>query len=352
MRELRAVVMYVLIITLLVIFLFLIPCFIYCEIFDSKLDLTEPLAKPLAKPYPIDVVYTWVNSKDPEWVKLKEQALGVVSDHSVIDNSKLRWVNTNEPYEEIQLSIESVRTHLPWVRNIFVVTQRPQKLPDHITSKFDLIHIHHDQIFKTPERSSGQLPVFSSHAIEANLHRIPGLSEHFIYFNDDMYINRPMERSDFFHADRPIFRYYKYYGFYINYLSRLFRLNEPFMNSNLNCRRLFEHKNLNFLPCIHHPTPITREIMFDAEKTFQKDWDRTANNKFRSFDDIVPVYISIAFAYCAKKAVMLKNDQIKHTLLATYIHAPLFHDKSHFICVNHIKADSMKLLRKQILSIK
>ena len=44
-------------------------------------------------------------------------------------------------------------------------------------------------------------PTFNSHAIEASLHRIPGLSEHFIYFNDDMFLGRPTRPERFFTAN-------------------------------------------------------------------------------------------------------------------------------------------------------
>lgn len=344
------IVMYMFIIIILVGFIFCVSVFIHCELFDNSLPKADEFALTNDdSSEPIDVVYTWVNSKDPEWIELKQKALETITDIGHIDNTKARWVNTNDPYEEISLSIESVRTYLPWVRNIFVVTQRPQQLPEHITSKFNVLYVHHDQIIH-----SHFLPVFSSHAIEANIHRIPDLSEKFIYFNDDMYINRPMKISDFFYgAKRPIFRYYKYYSFYLNYISRLVNSNEQHMNSMIHCRHLFEQKTKPYLlPCIHQATPITKEIMSDAEEMFKKDWERTSSNKFRSLGDIVPVYISIALAYHNKKAIMLKNDPIKHTLLSSYIHAPFFHNNSHLICVNHVKASSMNLLRKQILSSK
>ena len=47
------------------------------------------------------------------------------------------------------------------------------------------------------------LPTFNSHTIEMNLHRIKGLSEQFVYFNDDMFINKPMKPRDFFVHGKP-----------------------------------------------------------------------------------------------------------------------------------------------------
>ena len=42
------------------------------------------------------------------------------------------------------------------------------------------------------------LPTFNSHTIELNLHRIKGLSEYFIYFNDDTFILDKLQEKDFF----------------------------------------------------------------------------------------------------------------------------------------------------------
>ena len=50
------------------------------------------------------------------------------------------------------------------------------------------------------------LPVFNSRSIETKIHRIPGLAEHFIYFNDDMILLRPVSKSDFFENNLPVLR--------------------------------------------------------------------------------------------------------------------------------------------------
>ncbi len=344
------IILYVFVLLVLITFLLFVGVTIHCSVFHNRLEKVEINENFTIddKNDPIDVVYTWVDSKDPSWIEKKKKALGEITSHGSIDNSNKRWINTKESHEEISLSIESVRKYLPWIRNIFVVTQRPQKLPQNIIDKFNVIHIHHDQIVK----SQHHLPVFSSHAIETNIHRIDGLANKFIYFNDDMYINRHMKRSDFFYYDLPIFRYYKYFTFYVYYISKIFSIDEKFVKSLVYCRNLCENNNFYLLPCIHHATPITKEIMFDAESMFAKDWELTSSKSFRSSTDIVPIYISLSLAFRNKKVVILKNDPIKHTLMNHYIYAPFFHNSSHLICVNYMRKNKTELLRKQILSEK
>ena len=47
------------------------------------------------------------------------------------------------------------------------------------------------------------LPTYNSHTIELNLHRIPGLSENFVYFNDDVFLIRPVTPQHFFKNGKP-----------------------------------------------------------------------------------------------------------------------------------------------------
>src|SRR5699024_9004422 len=51
--------------------------------------------------------------------------------------------------------------------------------------------------------SKEYLPTFSSHPIELNLHRIDGLSERFVYFNDDVFLTKEVEKEDFFKNGLP-----------------------------------------------------------------------------------------------------------------------------------------------------
>ncbi|KAF9905085.1 Xanthine phosphoribosyltransferase 1 [Linnemannia zychae] len=53
--------------------------------------------------------------------------------------------------------------------------------------------VHHSTFF----RNKNNLPVFNSAAIESQLHRIPGLSDVFLYMNDDIYFGMPMAQSDY-----------------------------------------------------------------------------------------------------------------------------------------------------------
>lgn len=89
-------------------------------------------------------------------------------------------------------SLRSLEVNAPWIRNIYIVTngQVPTWLD---TSNPRVKIVTHKEIFT----EQNALPTFSSPAIELNLHHIPGLSDYFIYFNDDVFLGSPVYPYDF-----------------------------------------------------------------------------------------------------------------------------------------------------------
>lgn len=100
-------------------------------------------------------------------------------------------------HDELKYSLRSVVKNAPWVRKIHIVTNG--QVPAWLNLNHPKIHIvTHEEIFT----NRSYLPTFSSPAIEANLHRIPGLSKRFIYFNDDIFVMTPVTRDDFWTEKR------------------------------------------------------------------------------------------------------------------------------------------------------
>ncbi len=141
---------------------------------------------------PIDVVYTWVDGDDPAYAAVRNEwaaKLGVA----------LNPERDRDNLELLKYSLRSLERHLPWFRNLYIVTARPQAPAWLKTPGGDsrVRVVHHDEIFQDPEA----LPTFNSFAIEHNLPHIPGLSENFLYMNDDHLFGSPMARRDFLTAD-------------------------------------------------------------------------------------------------------------------------------------------------------
>ncbi len=147
----------------------------------------------------IDFVVTWVDGGDREWLAQKRKYLGVESSAS----SSLAGGEANADcrYRDCGLLrywFRSVEKFAPWADRVFFVTcgQKPDWL-DETNSKLRLVN-HADYI---PQE---YLPTFHSDTIELNLHRIPGLSERFVLFNDDMFLLRPSTPEQFFRGGLPV----------------------------------------------------------------------------------------------------------------------------------------------------
>lgn len=140
----------------------------------------------------IDFVITWVDMNDPKWQAdfskysgRKENTKNGVSEARFRDNGFLRYW------------FRGVEKFAPWVRRIHFVTsgQKPEWL-DESNPKINLVN-HKDYI---PEEF---LPTYNSVVIERYIHRIPGLADHFVYFNDDFYIINTITPARFFRNGMP-----------------------------------------------------------------------------------------------------------------------------------------------------
>ena len=141
------------------------------------------------EPYPIDFVLFWVDPENEQWQKEKAEYLA--REHTEPERD-INLAARYRDWDNLQYWFRGVEKYAPWVRKIFFVTWGavPAWLD---TSNPKLVIVNDREIL--PE---GCAPVFSSNPKDVNIHRIPGLSEHFVYFNDDMFLIRETEPEDFF----------------------------------------------------------------------------------------------------------------------------------------------------------
>ncbi len=144
--------------------------------------------------FEIDAVIAWVDGNDENHRKKLAQ---FVEDKSLM-TSKGFLTRFNE-VNEIQYCIKSIQKFAPYIRNIYIVTdeQTPAFLKENPNNPEykNIKIIDHKEIFKGYEEF---LPTFNCFPIETLLFKIPNLSEHFIYFNDDMFLINETKPSDFF----------------------------------------------------------------------------------------------------------------------------------------------------------
>ena len=144
----------------------------------------------------IDFIIPWLDANDPKWIaewrKWEMQAGTVRLDDS---DSECRYRSDDDM---LRYWFRSVEKFAPWVNKVFFVTcgQKPDWL-DENHPKIKMVN-HEDFI------PSEYLPVFNSISIEMNFHRIKDLSEHFVLFNDDMFLLQPLKEEYFFKSGKPV----------------------------------------------------------------------------------------------------------------------------------------------------
>jgi hypothetical protein len=153
---------------------------------------------------PIDAVVFWVDGSDPAHRAKLEAHLAVLG-HRPVSAAPTRFGSAGE----IDFCVVSLLRFAPFLRRIHIVTdaQRPPVL-DAATSwapawRERLVLVDHRDIFVGHER---HLPTFGNRSIETLMHRIPGLAEHFVHFNDDFMLIKPVAPEAFFVDGKPVLR--------------------------------------------------------------------------------------------------------------------------------------------------
>ncbi len=135
----------------------------------------------------IDFVVLWVDGSDPAWLAEK-QRFQPAKKKEDNDNGANRY----RDWGLMQYWFRAVEKFAPWVRTVHFVTWG--HLPPFLNTENPRLHIVRHEDYMPAEA----LPCFNSCALEMNLHRIPGLAEHFVYFNDDVFLTQPTSPDDFF----------------------------------------------------------------------------------------------------------------------------------------------------------
>lgn len=248
----------------------------------------------------IDFVITWVDMNDPKWQTKfsrysnnKDNAKNSVSEARFRDNGFLRYW------------FRGVEKFAPWVRKIHFVTdgQKPEWL-DENNPKLHLVN-HADFI------PAQFLPTYNSVVIERYMHKIPGLAEHFVYFNDDFYIINHVSEERFFQNGLPcdiaVFTYnptwsqwYRRVKNNTKIINRHFDKKEvmslhrdKWFNKSYGSKAMWNYL-LHFydkfvmLRTPHNAQPYLKTTFNEVWAAEEKELTETSANRFRSLTDYTP----------------------------------------------------------------
>ncbi|WP_445444115.1 stealth family protein [Clavibacter sp. km3a] len=260
--------------------------------------------------FDIDMVFSWVDGNDPEFQKRRaERMKEVVVGEG--DDSEARF----RQIDELKYALRSVYLFAPWVRRIFIVTDSPKPawLADHPAVTF----VRSEEFFTDP----AGLPTHNSQAVESQLQHIPGLSEHFLYSNDDMFFGRPVQPGMFFSP-----------GGITKFIEASTRIGlgdndsdrSGFENSARVNRRLLMDRfgRLITRHLEHAATPLRKSVLLELEQEFAEDFHRTQLSRFRSSTDI-SVTNSLYHYYAQMTARAVQQESAKVTYVDTTSRAGL-----------------------------
>lgn len=249
--------------------------------------------------FPIDLVYTWVDGDDPEWVASKNATLRQLdrNDHPVDAHGPSRY----QHHDELRYSLRSVAQFADFVRHIFIVTDG--QVPPWLNTEHEGVTVvDHREIFPGDE----YLPTFNSHAIECRLHHIRGLAEHYLYLNDDFLFGRPVNAQQFFHSN----------GMTKFFLSpALIGSDGPSHSGRsvdaaaANTKRVVYERfgRVASQKVKHAPYPQRRSVVFEMEEVLNEEFRSTAASAIRAPDDVaVPSSLFHYYAYLTGRAVPAK----------------------------------------------
>lgn len=132
----------------------------------------------------IDIVLPWVDGADPAW----QEDFRAVRHEAGMDCSEIRY----RDWGTLRYLFRSIERFAPWVGTVHLITWG--HIPAWLNRQHPKLHIVHHTDFIPSE----WLPTFNSNTIELNIHRIEGLADRFILFNDDTFLTRPCREEDFF----------------------------------------------------------------------------------------------------------------------------------------------------------
>lgn len=300
----------------------------------------------------IDFVITWVDGSDPEWIKEKEKYLAQETQKTQ------KWASSDIRFRDwdiLKYWFRAIDKYAPWVNKIYFITcgQKPFWLDE---NNKKLILVNHEDFMPAK-----YLPTFNSNAIELNIYRIKELSEHFVYFNDDMFLNSPTRPTDFFRNGKPVLATgfdlaRTDYGITNSDINNAKIYNKYFSKKEVlkkNWHKILSIKNGKYLIktlCLmpwsaitgiaenHNPSSYTKD-------TFKKIWNleseilnKTSINKFRKPEDVnhwlaKGWHILSGESYpqkanCSKSYAKQIDDEIIKDIIK---------GKHKFICINDIE---------------
>lgn len=321
--------------------------------------------------FDVDIVIPWVDGGDRKWQEEKNRFLP--------DEKKINIdadANRYRDWESLQYVFRGIEKFAPWVHKVYFITcgQAPKWLNKNCEK---LVCVNHEDYI--PKEF---LPTFSANPIEINIHRIKGLSEHFVYLNDDFYFTNKVEKEDFFVNGLPrlvamekpktVSKDFVFDNIAMNNVREISTKFEKHSTKNLNKKKWYSLKNpIAFVVnkfyektaptgwagfyMDHLPTPFLKSKIEECWNVFHDKLESTSKNKFRSIYD-VNQYLFTEYMICSNCFELDKYGR-KGSYFAIEDDKPgnvenicenIRKKKNKMICINDLKVSNFEETKNKI----
>lgn len=278
----------------------------------------------------MDIVITYVNGLDPEWQKDYEKHTNT----PILEKRFRDWGT-------LKYLMRGIEKNMPFIRKVHLVVASESQVPEWINRNEVNIVLHKDII------PAEHLPTFNCNPIEMHLHRIEGLDEEYIYFNDDIFPLKPCKATDFFIDGRATLGMSRHL-FALNMFKKICR------NSNRVARKALGLKpSVCFLRPQHICTPMLKS---QCEELYQKVETEIISSLTRTrSSNNLNQYMFLDYMYL-KGVLVNKRMSKKHFSLGVaseekirkYIQNP----KHSLVCINDVQMseESYNEIRRTLLN--
>jgi hypothetical protein len=277
-------------------------------------------------PFPIDFVWTFCSPKSDR----RKKAFKVHSNE---------LFTLNPLADDIKYSLRSAHMFASWYRHIYIVIADDDEMPQYFRRKMpDVTIVKHSEIIP-----SQFLPTFNPNVIESYLHKIPRLSEHFVYWNDDTYICKKTSWKHFFTSSGMLINRH-YPG-----VSKHSLNNNPILFVKM-MQHAITNYNMDFTRYQHQVYPYKKSIIEEYEQRFSKELKKASFHRFRNPTDFNLLRFSGCFASTEKKAKVIFTDDTYDLFLESgdvdKINALRNSKKPRFLCINNTSSENKHVYAK------
>jgi hypothetical protein len=254
--------------------------------------------------FPIDFVIFWVDGSDQEHQCKRSKYLSDFQLESCENAEQSTDLKRFVQHNELAYCLRSIKRHAPWYRKIHLVTDN--QIPDFLDKRrlyLDRIEIvDHTELFQGKE---AYLPTFNTRCLTTMMHRIKGLSEHFICGNDDVMLGSAVTKNFFYEKGKAIV--------YADWVSiedgTALTLHQQGV---IKGAKLAGFDGNRFLRSSHGFLPLIKSTMIDLAESHSQEFRDNIRHKFRHESQFLPESLFNHYAIHNGKGILKSTELMVH----------------------------------------